>query len=414
MTFPSSGIEDFDDFDGDEPPSVRGSASPHEEERHGNRRAGVETYQNMLRILFALRDAPLVDFRDPAEQVRAMTATDIAKALQNQDHPPSLGTIRKYLYQLENQRPPQVEILHDTPGRDKYWRLKATSPLHRKGLSDFEAAMVCLASELLEPVLPPHLQNHLRITRERAQEMLVNARPIGAMPSDSPVWMLKLVNRIWIEPPPPVAPPVLDAVFKAVSAQKRLTIEYQSMAGKREGKPPTSVTVSPLRLVQHGDARLYLIASDITGSGGLAQHQSQSEGYRRFALHRISSATMLAESVEPRPELVRLIDSQPGFEWQGKLDLVAMVSSDIALRLGESPINETQRVSFQAGEKWHRLEVEVDSNWELRWWILSNGANMVILEPPALRAEIAAHFNTGHDQYRALPDAPDKAPGMLI
>jgi predicted DNA-binding transcriptional regulator YafY len=389
-----------EDFDDDDRRPAHG-ASP--KERQGNRRAGVETYQNMLRIMFALRDAPLVSFRDPHDQIRAMTATEIAAALKNQDLPPSVATIRKYLFQLETQRPAQVEVLHDTPGRDKYWRLKSTSPLHRKGLSDFEAAMVCVASEILEPVLPPHLQNHLRITRERAQEMLVNARPIGAMPDDSPVWMLKLVNRIWIEPPPPVVPAVLDAVFKAVSARKRLTIEYLSMAAKREGRAPARVTLSPLRLVQHGDARLYLIGSDIEGPTSLESHQSQAEGYRRFALHRILSATIMESSVvSSRPELERLIDEQPGFEWQGKVDLVAMIHTDIVLRLEESRINASQHIDYQPGKPWHRLEVEVDLNWELRWWILSNGSHMIIHEPAALRDEIAAHFRQGEAAYRAI------------
>lgn len=400
MTAPDDDFDMPEDDEDEVAPPAQGAG---QRRRPSNRRAGVETYQNMLRIMFALRDAPLVNFRDPVDQIRAMTAYQIATALENQDNPPSVATIRKYLFQLETQRPAQVEVLSDTPGRERYWRLKDASPLNRKGLSDFEAAMVCLASEILEPVLPPHLQNHLRITRERAQEMLVNARPIGAMPDDSPVWMLKLVNRVWIEPPPPVAPAVLDAVFKAVSARKRLTIQYQSMEGKREGKPPKTVSLSPLRLVQHGDARLYLIASDIEGPDGLAQHQSQAAGYRRFALHRISAATVLdGATVTPRPELERLIESQPGFSWQGKIELVAMIHTDIALRLSESPINDTQRVDYKAGEQWHRLEVLVDLNWELKWWIHSNGSHMIVHEPKALRDEIAAHFRDGEALYRSL------------
>ena len=395
--------DDRDDFDDDEDEAPAAPRAAAGRGRRSNRRPGVETYQNMLRVLFVLRDAPLVDFRDPADNVRAMTALKIAEALQNQNDPPSVATVRKYLFQLEYQTPSQIEVVQDAPGREKFWRLKASSPLNRKGLSDFEAAMVCLASELLEPVLPPHLQNHLKITRERAQELLVNARPIGAMPDDSPVWMLKLVNRIWIEQPPAVVPAVLDAVFKAVSARKRLTIQYQSMSDKRAGKPPATVTVSPRRLVQHGDARLYLIASDIEDDEDLAQHSSQSEGYRRFALHRILSAGVRDEAVAPRPELERLIDSQPGFDWQGKVSLVAMVNTDIALRLSESNINATQHLDFRAGEAWHRLEVEVDLNWELRWWILSNGANMVILEPSSLREEIAGHFRAGEALYRSKP-----------
>lgn len=374
-----------------------------QKKRRPNRRPGVETYQNMLRVLFVLRDAPIVDFRDPAESVRAMTASQITEMLRSQNDPPSVSTVRKYLYQLEYQNPSQIEVLHDTPGRENYWRLKVGSPLSRKGLSDFEAAIVCLASEFLEPLLPPQLQNQLKITRERAEEMLINARPIGAMPDDSPLWMLKLVNRIWIEPPPPIPPHVMDAVFKAVGARKRLTIEYQSLSNKRDGKPASLVNVSPFRLVQHGDARLYLIATDIKGSSGLAQHNSQPEGYRRFAMHRILSAVVLDEPSTTSGKLEELIDTQPGFDWRGKAKMVAMINSDIALRLGESPINNTQHIFSEVGGKWHRLEVEVDMNWELRWWILSNGANMVIHEPESLREEISSHFRIGDARYRTVP-----------
>jgi predicted DNA-binding transcriptional regulator YafY len=371
--------------------------------RRANRRPGVETYQNMLRVLFVLRDAPLVDFRDPADNIRAMTASKITEMLHSQSDPPSVSTVRKYLYQLEYQNPSQIEVLHDTPGRENYWRLKASSPLNRKGLSDFEAAMVCLASELLEPLLPPQLQNQLKISRERAEEMLINARPIGAMPDDSPFWMLKLVNRIWIEPPPPIPPQVLDAVFKAVGARKRLIIQYQSLGEKRDGKPASTVNLSPFRLVQHSDARLYLIATDMREIGSLAPHNSQPEGYRRFAMHRILSAVILDEAVITSKQLEHLIDSQPGFDWRGKAKMVAMINTEIALRLNESPINDTQHVYYEAGSVWHRLEVEVDLNWELRWWILSNGANIIIHEPESLREEIFSHFRVGEAIYRTMP-----------
>lgn len=366
-----------------------------------NRRAGVETYQNLLRVLFVLRDARPVALPGETKPWRAMTAKQITDALKHQDLPPTAGTVRKYLGQLENQIPSQVECLYGIPSREKYWRLKDNSPLNREGFSDFEAAMVCLASELLEPVLPPHLRRHLEITRERARDMLDQARPIGALPADSPLWMLKLVQRIWIEAPPAIAPAMLEAVFEAVRSRRQLAIQYHSMAARREGKPAVALTVSPIRLVQHADARLYLIAADISAAGEISRHRSQSAGYRHFALHRIVGATVSASPALANPELEQVIERQPGFGWEGKIRLLALIHVDIACRLEESPINETQRLDFAAAGQRHRLEVEIDSNWELRWWILSNGKNMQVLEPASLRDEIAAHFREGCAQYDA-------------
>lgn len=364
-----------------------------------NRRAGVETYQNMLRILFALRDAPLTLLSDQITYVKAMTPEQIRYALRYQDSPPSIGTVRKYLRQMENQTPSQVEVIGAGKQGPTLWRLKDNSPLNRSGLSDYEAAMVCLASQLLEPLLPPQLRQPLDISRKRAEEILLNSRPIGAMPVDSPIWMLKLINRVWVEKPPAISPEVQEAVFEAVRSGKLLQMDYLSMQRKHQGKPPATVTVSPLRLVQHGDARLYLFATNIIQQDALDEHVSEPNGYRRFALHRIIHATVLDQVATIRPDLEELIDRQPGFGWTGLIHLVAMVSTGLALRLEESPLNSTQRLDRIGSQGWHQLEVDLDSNWELRWWILSNGKNIVVLEPTVLREEIADHFNAGQSQY---------------
>jgi predicted DNA-binding transcriptional regulator YafY len=368
-----------------------------------NRRAGVETYPNMLRILFALRDAPLSLLPDQTTYAKVMTAEQICRSLCQQDRPPSLTTVRKYLRQMENQTPSQVEVVASGKGGVTYWRLKESSPLHKSGLSDYEAAMVCLASQLLEPLLPPHLRQHIDVSRQRAEHTLINARPFSTLQQDSPLWMLKLVNRIWVEKPPPVSPKVQDAVFEALRSKRKLRIGYLSVERKRQRLDPVMIDVDPVRLVQHGDARLYLIASSLDQTKALGSQTTENEklsAYRRFALHRITEAEILERQTTDYELLEQVIDSQPGFGWEGKIRLVANISADITVRLEESPLNETQIIKPTSDAAWSRLEVDIDMNWELRWWILSHGDQIIVVAPSDLRRDIAARLAAANAAYQ--------------
>lgn len=372
----------------------------------GNRRAGVGIYQNMVRILFALREARLAYPFGKDRPLKVMTPEQICDALSGQDDAPSLVTVRKYLRQLEKQEHSQIEEVFDEKAPEPkkgqtYWRLKESSPLNKSGLSDVEAALVCVASQILTPLVPPDLRHYIDATRHRAEQLLFHSRPIGVLPPDSPLWMLKLVNRVWVERPPAIAPKIQQAVFEAVRLQRQLSLVYCSMEAKRRGEPGQSMTVWPLRLVQQGDGRLYLIGTPVAGGSLARGGMPDPRPYRHFALHRITEATLLDKQSTPNPELQQLVDSQPGFGWQGRVRLVARIHPDIALRLQESPLNDSQLLHSDT-DGWHRLEVTLDSNWELRWWILSNGRNLIVLDPPDLREEIARHFRDGHARYASI------------
>ena len=363
--------------------------------------AGVRTYQNLFSVLFILRSAREIELPDGTRE-RAMTVAQIHAALTHQGSALEAKTGNGYLKDLETQTPHQVECIYDPGNGPKYWRLAPGSPLNDNSISDFEAAMICMSSELLEPLLPPALQQHLAISRDRAKEILLHSGQIGVLPANSPIWVLKLINRIWVEKPPVLDGAIQEVIFNAIRTRKRIRITYLSSRSKREGLPASEITVSPVRLIQHGDARLYLIATDIDNDSSLSltQLENKENAYRRLALHRIKSATMLNEPVEFSEELQYQIDREPGFGWRGKINLKALVHIGIALRLEESPLNDTQELTPTANQDWFLLQVEIDRNWELRWWVLSHGKFISILEPQDFREEIADHFRSGIEHYQ--------------
>jgi len=363
--------------------------------------AGVRIYENLISILFILRDAPKISIYENGKQilVQGMAVKDIHKSLENQGERLKSATVNRYLNQLETQRPPQVELVHTGDKNAKYWALPENSPLRNTTISDFEAAMIVLSSQALESVLPPTLRQHLKIAQERAQGKLNNFGSMGVLPENSPIWVLKLINRVWVEKPPALSGNIQEIIFNALRAKKRLRIKYLSNDRAHKNQPAIESYVSPVRLIQHGDARLYLIVTESSNTELFDHHDAQHRKYHRLAVHRIKEAELIDQEAVFPTELQNLIDAEPGFGWAGKIKLKALISTGIALRLEECALNETQNLSIKEGSDWHLLEVVVDHNWELRWWILSHGKHIIVQEPKEFRDELSDHFKIGYQQY---------------
>ena len=365
--------------------------------------AGVQTYENLLRILLILRSAPKIMVSGHKEPIRAMDVKQVHQVLENQGEKLSEKTVNKYLKQLETHRPPEVRVVHTGDNNKNYWALSANSPLNDSAISDFEAAMIYLSSEVLESILPPTLKKHLAINREHGREIVNSARPIGILPANSPQWALKLVNRVWVEKPPVLNGEIQEEIFSAVRAKKRLRISYLSNERRHAGESPIISEVSPVRIIQHGDARLYLIVTDSSNEKLFDHHDVRHGEYRRLAVHRIKSAEQLDQDAVYPEEIHQQIDAEPGFGWEGQIELKALISTGIALRLEECPLNNSQKLTMREGSDWHLLEVTIDQNWELRWWVLSHGKHIMIQEPARFREEIIEHFATGFAQYQSNP-----------
>lgn len=361
--------------------------------------AGIQTYENLLRILFILRDAPKIALPNFESLVKVMTVKQVHQALEIQGEKVAEKTVNKYLKQLELQRPPLVNIVHTGEKNTHYWGIAPNSPLSDSTVTDLEAAMICLSSDLLEPLLPPTLKQYLASSRERAQEIIYNARPIGVLPINSPLKNLKLINRVGVEKPPILDGERQEIIFKALQSKKKLRLSYLSNQRRFHGKQPISGEVSPVKLVQNGDARLYLIVTNVSWIEELEVQERDTGKYLWLAVHRICKAELLEEEVFFSDELVEKIEKETGFGWKGNIRLKALVGTDLAMRLDECPINSTQNLVLKDNEEWHSLEVNIDNNWELKWWVLSHGKMIIINEPPEFRDDIADHFREGFNHY---------------
>ncbi len=139
-----------------------------------------------------------------------------------------------------------------------------------------------------------------------------------------------------------------------------------------------TLPLHPLAIVQRGPVT-YLIATAFDYAD-----------IRHYAVHCIFAALLTEEPVKRSPDFT--LDNyiaQGGRLFGGgeNIHLEAHISETRAQIVRETAIAEDMTLEAE-GEKW-RLGATVADSWQLRWWVLSQGAAMSVLAPEPLRAAIA-------------------------
>jgi predicted DNA-binding transcriptional regulator YafY len=91
-----------------------------------------------------------------------------------------------------------------------------------------------------------------------------------------------------------------------------------------------------------------------------------------------------------------------GFEYpEGEpIPLVALFQRGAARHLQETPLSDDQRIVDE--DDWRvRLTATVNDTALLRWWLLGFGSGVEVLEPAALRAEMAETVRWMAWRYRS-------------
>ena len=175
--------------------------------------------------------------------------------------------------------------------------------------------------------------------------------------------------------PPQIKQEVLEAVQTSVLHSQQLEVVYHTP------HDPTSTykVLHPLGLVQRGPIT-YLIASTFNYPD-----------FRTYALHRISHARNNHQAVKHKQPITleAYIDSGAmQFNITGTVLLQAWVSKKLADYLKETKLSLTQQLIPQ--QNGFLLSSEVQDSWQLRWWLLSQGAEIEVIKPEKLRQEISS------------------------
>lgn len=287
-------------------------------------------------------------------------------------------TVERDLLELSTPFP----ILCNDKGKPYGWYWDPGASANLPAITLAEALSLRLVEDLLKPLLPKAILSSLQGHFNQAQAKLKTLQQDNAAAH----WHYKVRH---VPPALPLLPPnidaeVLDRVQQALLYDQQVEIDYETAhAGKH-----TRQTLHPLALVQRGSVT-YLVATAF-----------KYQDIRLYALHRMHNATLSGQPVN-RPDdfdLDSYIASGALHFGEGTLQLKAWVSHDLADYLRETRLSEDQ--ILQEDDEGYQLTATVSDSWQLRWWIRSHGAEIVVLKPLGLREDILEGLEEAMDRYK--------------
>jgi predicted DNA-binding transcriptional regulator YafY len=269
-------------------------------------------------------------------------------------------------------------------GTTQGWHWLDGTAVQLPSVSIADAQSLLLVRDLLKPLVPRILWSSLDQRFEMASRKLeslgkVNAlarwtRKVRAVPSTLPLL------------PPQVDAAVMLAVQDALLQERSCEVTYQSFGADTAKQ----LTLHPQGLIQRGPVT-YLVATAY-----------DYEAPRLYAMHRIHGAQCLdtPSKTPPNFDLDDYISTgAPQFGSGEPITLQARVSDVLAAILRETPIASDQKLD-SLNEDWWNLSATVLDTWQLRWWLKSQGQDIIVRSPKPLRQELMRELRSTLDNYR--------------
>ncbi len=303
---------------------------------------------------------------------------ELTESLNGMGFPVSDRQVERDLRQLEGVMP--IEGIGTRPFG---WRWIKGSSRYVAGMSLPEALSWQLVADSLHPLLPrsmlASLEPHFREAADKLEAMAANNPAAG--------WRdrVRLVTPALPAIPPKIPDNILEAVQNALLLQRQLLITYRGYGADESHTMP----LHPLALIQRGPVSY------------LASTVYNYQDVRLIALHRIETAEELSDAaiVPPDFRLDNLLENgmlQFGNgEW---LTLEARVRPNLAKLLEETKLSIDQLLVPDTDNAF-LLTVRLIDSWQLKWWILSQGEDIEVLGPTALREEIRKALKKAARQY---------------
>ncbi len=304
----------------------------------------------------------------PRAPVKASTAR-LRDKLAERGFDIDIRSVQRDLHKLSTQFP----LICDNKRPNGWSWARGANLFDVPGIDLHTALAFVLASEHLAHLLPhatvdylkPHIARSQNVI-EKAQDCGVGAwnRAVRAIPSTLPTQ------------PPSIDREVLEAVHDALTAHRQLDVVYR----RRGEEDDRTYVVNPLGLV-YRDAIAYLVCT-------LWHYQD----VKQLAVHRIVSAE-LTDNVATGPEDFDLDAYIDAGEFAFKLGadpihLVARFDERAAVRLLETPIAADQTSSV-ADDGRVQICATLHDTVQLRVWLRSYGYLCEVMQPQALRDELA-------------------------
>jgi predicted DNA-binding transcriptional regulator YafY len=261
------------------------------------------------------------------------------------------------------------------------WKWGAGVTADIPGMTITEALSLHLVERIIRPLMPVSMLEGLEARFRQADKQL------AALGKENP--KAKWTRKVrFVSPTMSFLPPIIDSailstVQEALLSDVLIEMDYQGI--NEESK---LIRVSPLALVNRGVVS-YLVATAF-----------EYDDVRLYAMHRIRQATKTKDNVKRPPgfDLDAYIEAGGLQFGNGKsIRLSALASLNLAKILEETPLSADQKLS-PSGEQF-KLTATVTDSWQLTWWLMSQGPEIEVISPVALRRKIGAQLMAAADRY---------------
>ena len=249
------------------------------------------------------------------------------------------------------------------------------------GVDLADAVSLTIAEGVLKQMLPPSMVQVLLPKFEQAREKLkaISGHPMARLQEK-----VRYIPNTLLFESPFVRSKILETIEQALTREKQIEVKYAPFKQKAK-----ELRLHPLSLIQRGNVS-YLLATAF-------DYPDQ----RLYAIHRFESVDLLNEPAHvPLDFNVDDYLAQGGMEFGSgqEITLKAKLSDQLAIYLSETPLNKDQKIQYKDGS--YELTSKAHDSWQLQFWILSQGADIEVLAPKALRARMGSILHSTSKQYQ--------------
>ncbi len=307
-----------------------------------------------------------------------ITCAELVTRLDSAGFKASKRTVERDLNDLSRQFPLQC----NDKGSPYGWHWAPGASVDLPGISLSEAVSLVLVEESIRKLLPSSMIKALESRFWHARRKL----EILASETQAARWPEKVAsvhpNMNLISPQIPEA--VIERLHEALLTERQIRCSYYSAHNDKLRE----LTLNPLAVVQRGPVS-YLI--------GTAEPY---QDIRQYAVHRFMDVELLsvpANGVNGFNLDDYLKSDALSFGRLESVQLEARVTDGLARLIRETPLGPD--MTLDPLPDGFQLRVDVRDTWQLRWWILSMGDDILVQGPESLRDAIAQKLNAAASQY---------------
>lgn len=243
-----------------------------------------------------------------------------------------------------------------------------------------DALSLSLAEDVLRQMLPPTMLAALTPKFEQARNKL---SALAENPMARLGQKVRYVPASFAYQAPTLRPKIMEALQQALVEERQIEVRYAAF--RKEGK---DLRLHPLSLVQRGNVP-YLVATSY-----------DYPDIRLYPVHRFEKVALTEQKITPPVDFsvdAYLASDALDFGGGEAIQFKAKVGESLANYLAETPIAADQKLSFQ-NETW-QIQATITDSWQFHFWILSQGAEVEVVEPKGLREQIAQGLRSASCVY---------------